>query len=236
MPQVYGYCRISVVKKGKGNHRVDDGDSVEVQKRALETQAAMAGVTLAGIYADVGVSGAVPFCDRPEGKKLLSVLKPGDQIWCTKGDRFSRETSDAIGTMRALSAAGIELHLLDQGGKVKQSATAKAFFGMSAVMSSFERDRIRERVIESRAYLREQSRFLGGDVPLGFVKRLDPVTEHLDPKRHRYFLEPDEHVQGLAKTLKEQRYSASMAAGHLRAQGIQATHVSVGRLWRTLAL
>ena len=72
---IYGYARVST----KGQEK--NGNSLENQIELLKENGA------AEIYAD---SFTGTKTDRPEFKKLLTVLKEGDTLIVTKLDRFAR--------------------------------------------------------------------------------------------------------------------------------------------------
>ena len=50
-------------------------------------------------FIDAGVSGSVPLADRPEGKRLIEAVGPGDVIITPKLDRMFRSASDALVTL-----------------------------------------------------------------------------------------------------------------------------------------
>ena len=56
------------------------------------------------LYKDKGVSGRVPFEDRPQGKKLLSDVEKGlvDEIKVIHLDRLGRNTEDVLKTIRTI--------------------------------------------------------------------------------------------------------------------------------------
>jgi putative DNA-invertase from lambdoid prophage Rac len=48
-------------------------------------------------FVERGISGSVPLDQRPEGKALLAVLRPGDVIIMPKLDRLFRTALNALG-------------------------------------------------------------------------------------------------------------------------------------------
>ena len=79
---VYGYCRVSTVRQ------VEDGLSLEVQRRQVEGYAQMHGLALARVFLEQGVSGSVPLGERPAGRELVAALQPGDAVIAAKLDRL----------------------------------------------------------------------------------------------------------------------------------------------------
>ena len=54
-------------------------------------------------------SGATPFARRPEGSKLLAVLRPGDIVIAARMDRVPRNTLDALQTIQSFRQRKISL-------------------------------------------------------------------------------------------------------------------------------
>ena len=162
---VYGYVRVSTARQS------NNGQSLDVQKRAIEGYALQHGLEIAQTFVERGVSGSKPLEDRPQGKALLDVLRPGDGTVCPKMDRMFRSALDALLMCEKFEKNKLELHLLDMGGCVvgnERSASADLFFTVMVAFAQFERGRLAERVREAKAKLKSQGRFLGGSVPFGY--------------------------------------------------------------------
>lgn len=173
--KVYGYTRVST------GRQATEGESLDVQMRQLEGYAAMHGWKLAAVFREEGISGSVPLAERPEGKRLLDKLRPGDVVVASKLDRVFRSALDALQMVESFKAKGVALHLLDLGGDVSGNGMAKMFMTVAAAFAEAERDRIRERVATVKADQRKRGRYLGGLVPYGFTVgaggALEPVPE-----------------------------------------------------------
>src|SRR3954452_23649024 len=107
--RVYGYARVSTAEQA------DEGSSLDSQRQQITGYAMMKGWTVDGFFIEAGVSGSVPLAERPEGQRLLAVVKPGDVIVTPKLDRMFRSASDALGTLEELKDQGIGLHMIDLG-------------------------------------------------------------------------------------------------------------------------
>ena len=173
--KIYGYTRVST------GRQATEGESLDVQMRQLEGYAAMHGWKLAAVFREEGISGSVPLAERPEGKRLLDKLRPGDVVVASKLDRVFRSALDALQMVESFKAKGVALHLLDLGGDVSGNGMAKMFMTVAAAFAEAERDRIRERVASVKADQRKRGRYLGGLVPYGFTVgaegALEPVPE-----------------------------------------------------------
>jgi putative DNA-invertase from lambdoid prophage Rac len=159
---VYGYCRVSTLRQA------NEGESLDVQQRQLEGYAHMHGLTLAEIAVEEGVSGSVPVEQRPVGGALFAKLKAGDIVIAAKLDRLFRSALDALTVVESLKSRGVKLHLLDLGGDIAGNGLSKLFLTIAAAFAEAERDRIRERVSQSKADQKARGRYLGGIVPFGF--------------------------------------------------------------------
>jgi putative DNA-invertase from lambdoid prophage Rac len=190
----YGYTRVST------GRAATEGQSLGVQERAINGHAMVINHQLSQIYVETGVSGSVPLDERPEGKKLLAIIQPGDTIITPKLDRMFRSADDALTVLRGLKKRGINLHLIDLGGDVTEGK-AKFMFTLLAAVAEMERDRIRERITEVKADQRQRGNYLGGFVPFGMCKVVvDPNAE-----RVKYRLEPVPEEQAVIAQIDELR-------------------------------
>src|SRR2546426_610489 len=72
MAKAYGYTRVSTMEQATG------GDSLTVQRQAIERHAKALGKRLAHVYVDEGVSGSKSLEKRPQGRALLLAVQRGD--------------------------------------------------------------------------------------------------------------------------------------------------------------
>ena len=128
----------------------------------------MHGLAVDEVVLEQGVSGSVPVQDRPAGAALFARLRPGDIIIAPKLDRLFRSALDALQVVKELKAKGVKLHLLDLGGDIAGNGLSKLFLTIAAAFAEAERDRIRERVSQSKADQRARGRYLGGARPFGY--------------------------------------------------------------------
>lgn len=159
---IYGYCRVSTVRQA------EEGELLDVQERTIAGYALMHGLTVDRTFVERGVSGSKPLTDRPEGKALLTALKPGDMVITPKLDRMFRSALDALDVLAQLKAKGVSLHMVDLGGDVTGNGISKLVFTILSAVAEAERDRTRERVAEVKRDQKQRGRFLGGTVPYGY--------------------------------------------------------------------
>jgi putative DNA-invertase from lambdoid prophage Rac len=68
----------------------------------------------------------------------------------------------------SLKERGVFLHLLDLGGDIAGNGLSKLFLTIAAAFAEAERDRIRERIGQSKADQKASGRYLGGKRPFGW--------------------------------------------------------------------
>jgi putative DNA-invertase from lambdoid prophage Rac len=162
MMSVYGYARVST------GRQAGEGVSLEEQQRRIGGRALEQGWEVAEMFVERGVSGSVPFADRPQGKRLTGLLRPGDVVVAAKLDRMFRSAADALYIIGIFNEHKISLWLLDLGGDVSGNGIARLMMTVLAAVAEFERDRIIDRILEAKAHLRCQGKFLGGSRPFGY--------------------------------------------------------------------
>jgi putative DNA-invertase from lambdoid prophage Rac len=158
---VYAYVRVST------DRQAEEGESLGVQERTIAGYAMMHGMAVDRTFVERGVSGAKPIAQRPEGAKLLETLQPGDVVIAAKLDRLFRSALDALEVHAQFIKRGIGLHLIDLGGDIA-NGLSKLFYTIAVAFAEAERDRIRERVLGSKADQKKRGRFLGGTAPFGW--------------------------------------------------------------------
>jgi putative DNA-invertase from lambdoid prophage Rac len=170
---VFGYSRVST------SEQADEGVSLAAQQQQIAGYAMMKGWSVGEHFVERGVSGSVPFVDRPEGKRLFEVVSKGDVIITAKLDRAFRDARDALTVLEELKAQGVGLHMIDLGGDVIGNGVSRMVFTILAAVAEGERDRIRERIRDAKRHLTSQGVFSGGKRPFGYDVVLDGETSRL---------------------------------------------------------
>jgi putative DNA-invertase from lambdoid prophage Rac len=217
---IYGYSRVSTGRQAA------EGDSLGAQERQLGGYAMQHGWTLAEVFREEGVSGAIPLADRPAGARLLAVLRAGDVIVAPKLDRIFRSALDALRMVEELKDHGVSLHLLDLGGDVAGNGLSKLFLTVAAAFAEAERDRIRERVAGTKADQRARGRYLGGIVPYGHRVGADGALEPVPEQQE---------VIGRARALREEGKPLRAIRAALAADGVSLSLDALHRIVRDAA-
>jgi putative DNA-invertase from lambdoid prophage Rac len=219
--RVYGYCRVST------DRQADSGISLDEQQRKLEARCAEHGWALEHVYVDAGVSGSTPLSKRPEGSRLLAVVRPGDIVIAAKMDRCFRSAFDALETIKSFKKRKISLWLLDLGGDVSGNGISELIATVLAAVSQFERTLISERICAAKANLRHHNKHQGGKRPFGYQ-----FGEANGRGRARELV-PDEAEQTAIAELVAMRQAGRTLMDirdTLRGQGFAISHQSVANI------
>lgn len=211
----YAYCRVSTERQA------DEGESLGTQQRTVEGYALMQGMQIDQMFVERGVSGSKPLVDRPEGAKLLAMLKPGDTIITPKLDRMFRSATDALNVCDRLKNDGIALHMIDLGGDVTSNGISKLVFTILSAVAEAERDRIRERIRDVKADQKARNRYLGGTVPFGWS--LDDEGELVADKSQQAAI-----TRMVA--LRQAGQSLRAIADTMKAEGVNVSHAGVKKI------
>jgi DNA invertase Pin-like site-specific DNA recombinase len=115
--------------------------------------------------------------DRPQLKKALETLQPGDSLVVYKLDRLGRSVKDLIDIVNDLKERGIAFRSLNESIDTA-SAAGKCFFHVIAAISEMERDLIRERTKAGLESARRQGKF--GGRPEKFKSEQISLAKELD--------------------------------------------------------
>jgi site-specific DNA recombinase len=88
--QAIGYARVSTEEQAR------HGISLDAQVERIKAYCVAAGLQLAGIISEEGVSGSKPLSIRPGGQQLVGSIPPRGHIVALKLDRLFRDAADAL--------------------------------------------------------------------------------------------------------------------------------------------
>lgn len=128
------------------------------------------GYTIAAVYADEGVSGTVPFEERPAGKRLLDDLRANGAtaVLAYKLDRIGRDPSDTLVAIKMIERAGAQFVSMTE--PIDNSSAGRLMTTIIAGLGGFERDNILERSSTAMAQLaRKPNYYPGGVVAYGYA-------------------------------------------------------------------
>lgn len=139
--------------------------------------------TITGCFFDAGVSAKkTRFLERPAVQRMLGYMmaKGIHRILVTKIDRNFRNTSDCLDTIEELHKHGIHFIIMNcAGGRVLDTtdAASKVLITTLAMMAEFESDIKRDRVNETKDFLKKDGKPIGHE-PYGWkiTSKKEPMT------------------------------------------------------------
>jgi DNA invertase Pin-like site-specific DNA recombinase len=156
------------------------------------------GLAWGTVHCEKGTSGGKEFVRRKVGRALNERLERDDQVIVSKLDRGFRDTLDYLTIERAWKDRGITLHVLDLPllGADIPDYIGDALRAMLAIFAQLERQRIRVRTREVKAWLKAQGRATNGHAGYGF--------KLAGPQGGRRPV-PDDHERQVMRWIAQQR-------------------------------
>ena len=163
MTSIYGYIRTS--------RRLQEGVP-GMDPASQELHLRRAGVPLANIHRDVGVSGATGTLERKAWHRLDGVLAGGDTLVVVAIDRIGRTWQDTVRSICALRDRGVKIRSLAEAEAQwtkyleADEGSPEAFFGQiltmfAAWVADQELQSVKRRTKEGLERAREQGKVLG---------------------------------------------------------------------------
>lgn len=151
------YVRVST------DEQADKGYSLPTQLEACRNYAARLGLTVVAEFQE-DCSGAIPFAERPEGKKVAMLLKrrDADAIIAYQVDRLSRDIVDLLAGVRDWLRSGIQVHAGDVG---KIESELDIVLVIKGWQGSDERKKIIERCSRGRLGKAKSGKVVGNGTP-----------------------------------------------------------------------
>lgn len=176
MKRAAGYVRVSTPGQA------EEGESLATQREMLITFCRIHGYELTKIYADEGVSGASTE-KRPEFVQLLQDAKERkfDCLMIHSLSRFGRNTKETISNYDTLEGYGVKLIFLKENIDTS-TPSGRMFRNMLAVFAEWERDTIKERMLENRTARWKDGRTFVGKVPYGYVWSKEKKAIEIKPE------------------------------------------------------
>ena len=122
-----------------------------------------------GTFRDDGVSGTIPLDERPDGRRLMSLIRRGevDLVCVSRSDRLARDrgVAEAIADEFWGRDVGIEstsehIDLTTPAGRLQ--------FALLCAFAHYERELIRDRTMAGRERHAGEGKFINGPVPFGY--------------------------------------------------------------------
>lgn len=184
MPERTTIRRAATYARVSTRQQADDprNTSLTEQQRRCREAAGEAGATVVAELVDAGESGAS--LDRPAMAELLELVDDGlvDIVVASKPDRVSRSLADLASLVSRLSAAGVDLLLIDSPVDVS-TPHGRAMLQMQGVFGELERSLITARMADGITAAGKAGRWIGGRAPYGYKldSREDGTWPVIDP-------------------------------------------------------
>jgi len=159
--EVVVYTRVSTLEQTKGV-------SIEAQLDRLRSYAKFQGWTIKDEFVDAGWSGKDD--NRPGLRRLMASCRNGDvgTVVVCKIDRLMRNARLLLGCVDEFKKLGIRFVAIDDNVDTGESKTGQLMLTILAAVAEWERERIGERVAESRQYRVSQGRWPSGRTLYGY--------------------------------------------------------------------
>lgn len=170
---VVSYARVSTDSQAERN-------TIEVQLEAIRGYCASHGYAVSAEFKDDGVSGAIPFGDRPEGARLLASGARHVIIYCA--DRLGRDSIEAQLAMREFKRRGVEIEFTTQSF----DDTPEGVFTFQVMMAVGQLERA---LITRRTHggitkaVRSGNLYKTGSAPFGYTYSKDTHQLTVEPAR-----------------------------------------------------
>ncbi len=204
-------------------------DSIECQKERSEEyfkwKLAPEGFTWRRVFDDPATSGKTELRSRAGGLALDLELQAGDAVIVTKIDRAFRNARDALNIVHRWQERGVHMHILDWNLDTR-SPMGKFMLTLLAGVAEWERDRISERGVESKAYRRS----------IGKATQQAPYGFKLAGKRGDRFYVPCEFTRAVGKWVVKWRLMGKTYRQHYWSLIKQRCRNKKGREWSITTL
>ena len=148
--------------------------SSEKQANRCKAYCRQKGYIWMALYQDEKISGSV--FSRPRLTAALTALKPGMVLVVDSSDRLARDMGVYYAILNEIEKADATIEFAN-GQPCEDTPEGKLIQGVFALLSAYERDRIRLRTKNGLAKKRENGERTTGKIPIGWM--IDPE----DPKR-----------------------------------------------------
>jgi site-specific DNA recombinase len=179
------YARVSSEEQREKN-------TIATQVHAARQLCQREGLTLGEIYRDEGVSGTVPFDQRPAGKRLLADARAGkfSLVLLYRVDRLGRLDTVSHIARHHLESLGVGLRSLTEPFDTS-TPSGRFMFSILVGASAMERDGIVQRVTDGLHRAAQEGKWTGGRAPFGYQvvnQRLVPDEQEAPLVREMFTL------------------------------------------------
>ncbi|MEX2469941.1 MAG: recombinase family protein [Pseudohongiellaceae bacterium] len=164
---IYSYCRTSELEAGMEPDALEA--ILEPEMLSMQTYCLSQRWFLSESLRDENCNWGQEFHKREHGRQLLALLRPGDVVLVSKLERIVSSSQEAVRLIRKLRDKQVQLHVVELGGDVTDSALQVGFEKAVRLFSALEKRKSTERIKGVKQRQRKQGRYLGGSRPFGYM-------------------------------------------------------------------
>ncbi len=162
--------------------------TINNQKRELDKHIKGNGHEIYDYYLDEGISGTIPFENRPEGKRLLEDAEAKKFVFVLvlKTDRLGRNLRVMLNAVDTLSRLNIGFRSISEPYST-QTPEGKMMFSIISTFSEYDWNNIQKNSMRDRERAIDEGRWMGGVPPYGYIVNRD--TKKLELYEEKVLLE-----------------------------------------------
>lgn len=168
-----GYARVSTLEQSR------QGISLDAQVARIEAYCQMAGLELVGVIREEGVSAGIHLSQRPQGRRLLSMIEADEinNFVALKLDRVYRSAIDALTQTEKFANKCVAVHFIDLNVDTS-TAMGKMMLAMMASFAELEKNMTAERTKAALAH-KKQNLKAYTMTPFGYDRVGDDLIENI---------------------------------------------------------
>jgi len=164
---IYSYCRTSELESSLEKDELDA--ILEPEMLAIQTYCLRQGWFMTETLKDSNCNWHHEFDRRESGKRLMSLLLPGDVLLCSKLERICSSSHEVIKLVQKLREKSVQLHIVELGGDITDAQISVNFANVTELFSALEKRKSAERIKGVKRRQRKKGRYLGGSRPFGYM-------------------------------------------------------------------
>ena len=164
---IYSYCRTSELESSLEQDELDA--ILEPEMLAIQTYCLRQGWFMTETLKDSNCNWHHEFDRRESGKRLMSLLLPGDVLLCSKLERICSSSHEVIKLVQKLREKSVQLHIVELGGDITDAQISVNFANVTELFSALEKRKSAERIKGVKRRQRKKGRYLGGSRPFGYM-------------------------------------------------------------------
>ena len=164
---IYSYCRTSELEASLEQDELEA--ILEPEMLAIQTYCLRHSWFMTETLKDTNCNWNHEFSRRDSGKRLLSLLQPGDVVLCSKLERICSSSHEVVKLIQKLRDISVQLHIVELGGDITDPEFSVNFIKITELYSALEKRKSAERIKGVKQRQRKQGRYLGGSRPFGYM-------------------------------------------------------------------